>query len=121
MGNDRTAVFLKAKISKQLSWYGETYSFTHQKEDKYHRGTEPVVHTLTGVYHQSTSYSSKNTKDGSVTTSKAKPMILCLYDDGKNIVVGDRVKINSQDMIVSGIDNIQQLNVGLQISLEVNE
>lgn len=114
-------LFLKNKIQKQVSWKGEDFVFVHVEEDKYHEAEETVEITVKGVYHQSTSYEQKTTTNGSVTASKPSPMILCLYEDANTITVGDTVTINDKDMIVTGIENVQELNVALQISLGVNE
>ena len=117
----REYLFLFNKVKRQIDWNGQNYTFTHTAEDKYHNETTTSEIILKGVYHQSTSYKSKSSKDGSVISSKSSPMILCLYDDGKTIQIGDKVKINDKDMFITGIENVQELNVAIQISLEVNE
>lgn len=117
----REYLFLKNKIQRQIDWNGQEFTFIHMGENPYHRPTEPEEITLKGVYHQSSSYEQKNSTDATIISSKPKPMILCLYEDGKDIQAQDTVSINGKDMIVSGVDNIQELNVALQISLEVNE
>lgn len=113
--------FLLSKIKHQIDWNGEEFVFIHTEEDKYHRSTEPTEITLKGIYHQNSSYVQKTTQDATVTKSKPSPMILCLYTDGNAISLQDVVKINGKDMVVTGIENVQELNVALQLSLEVNE
>lgn len=117
----REYMFLKSKVKRQIDWNGQMFNFTHTEEDKYHDDTEEVVIPVKGVYHQATSYQNKTSKDASVISSKAKPMILCLFEDGSLVKQGDTVNINGQDMIVTGVANIQELNVAVEISLEVNE
>lgn len=116
-----TGLYLKNKIQTQLNWNGEDFTFIHKGEDRYHNELEPTEVNVRGMYHQQTSYVSKHSGEGSVTTSKATPMILCLYDDGKDLSINDTVVINGKAMFITGIEDIHELNVGLHISLEVNE
>lgn len=117
----REYLFLRSKIKRQIDWNGQEFHFTHVGEDKYHRGSEETVVSVVGVYHQATSYKQKSSSDGMVTSTKAKPMILCMYEDGSAVSVGDRISLNGKDMFVSGVENVQELNVAVEISLEVNE
>lgn len=118
----REYLFLESKVKRQIQWNGQEFQFTRVVEDKYHRGTEETATvTLSGVYHQATSYKQKTTADGSITSSKALPMILCMYEDAAKLKLGDTVKINGQDMFVTGVENIQELNVAAEVSLEVNQ
>jgi hypothetical protein len=45
-------------------------------------------------------------------------MILCLYEDGKDIEAGDIVFINEKQYNVTGALDIQNFSVALDISLE---
>ena len=45
-------------------------------------------------------------------------MILCMYEDAKNIVLGDKIEISGKQYKVSGVLNIQNYNVAADISLE---
>lgn len=112
--------FLEAKVKRQIDWNGVELLFTRMEEDKYHRGTKAVNTVVRGVYHQATSYQQKKSGEASVTSTKPKPMFLCLYNDGSKVRQGDIVFINGKKYFVSGIENVQELNVALEISLEVN-
>lgn len=114
-------LFLSNKIQRQIDWNGEKYTFTHTGEDKYHKPIDPVEITVKGIYHQATSYQQKTSEDGSITTTKARPMILAMMEDGGKVSIKDTIKINGKDMFVTGIEDIQELGVAVQISLEVNE
>ena len=116
-----TGLYLKNKLRRQLDWNGENFTFTHMGEDKYHNPTEATEITIKGLYHQQTSYVSKNSGDGTVSHSKPSPMILCLYEEGKNLSINDTITINEKAMFITGIEDVHELNVALQISLEVNE
>ena len=117
----REYLFMQSKLKRQIDWNGQEFHFTHVGEDKYHRGSEETDILVRGIYHQATSYKQKNSSDGTVTSTKAKPMILCMYEDGSAVSVGDKISLNDQDMFVSGVENVQELNVAIEISLEVNE
>lgn len=121
MGKDRIGLYLKSRVAKQIKWYGEEYIFVHTGEDKYHRPVEPVKTFVKGLYHVSTSYANKISSDGATISKKPQPMLLCLYEDANTIKVGDQASINGTTMLVTGCENVQQLNVVMQISLEVQE
>lgn len=125
-------LFLKNKIQRRIDWEGKPYTFTRVVEDKYHREQSTVNITVEGIYHQTNSYQQKSSKDGSVTTTKPQPMILCLYNnnsnndeiDENNVTnnnpqLGDKVVIDGKTMLVTGVVDIQELHVALQISLEM--
>lgn len=114
-------LFLSNKIQRQIDWNGEEFTFIHTGEDEYHNPTEPVEISIKGIYHQSTSYQQKTSDTGSVTSTKPRPMILTTYDDGSKLSLGDTINLNGKDMFVTGLENVQELNVAIQISLEVNE
>ena len=114
-------LFLKNKVEKRINWGGESYIFTRSVEDKYHRGTETLEFTVKGLYHQSSSYQQKTTDSGAVTTKKAQPMILCMYEDGHLIKTGDKTTVNGVDLLVTGVVDVQELNAVVQVSLEREE
>lgn len=113
--------FMYSKVSKAIRRNGIGVVFTHVFEDKYHNPTEEESFAITGLFHDSTSYQTKTTSEGSVMSTKPSPMFLCMYDIGSLISVGDTAVVNGKTMTVTGIDNIQEQNIALNISLEVNE
>ena len=121
MDNTKIGLFLRAKVKRSVDWYGNLFTFTHIQENKYHQEESTVTNTIKGVYHEATSYANKTSTDGSVISKKHSPMILCLFEEGSKISVGDKAVINGDDYIVTGIENVQQLDVAIQISLVINE
>ena len=120
MNGTNIGKFLRSKLTHQLDFRGTDFTFSHFVEDKYHRtDSTPVAIQLRGVYHQSTTYEKKTSQDGALINTKPKPMILCLYEDGSRLTKGDTVLIEGVEMTVSGVENVQQLSVAAQISLEV--
>jgi len=119
---ERAYLFLQNKLKKRIEWSNETYTFTRAVEDKYHRKqAETISIEIKGLYHQTNSYQQKSSKDGSITTNKPQPMILCLYEDGSQIQKNDKTIVNGISMLVTGIVDVQNLHVALQISLEPEE
>ena len=112
-------LFLEQKLKRQIQLHGSEFKFTHKGEDKYHRPLPPTEISITGIYHETVTYQSKNTSDGSTTHKKSSPLILCSMTDGKLIATGDALSWNDAEYRVTGIEDIQQFGVACQISLEV--
>ena len=114
------AKFLEHKIKRQLECNGIEYVFRATVEDKYHQPTDEKLSLIvTGIYHEKNSYISESGSDGSVTSTKPIPMILCLWSEGSKIKVGNKVTINGIDYKVTGVANIQNYCIAGDISLEV--
>ncbi len=118
---ERAYLFLLNKIKKRIEWANENYTFTRSVEDEYHRKQDDIFFTVKGLYHQTNSYQQKSSQDGSITTKKPQLMILCLYEDQKEYTVqeGDKTVINDKTMLVTGVVDLQNLHIAMQISLEV--
>lgn len=115
----QVSLFMVNKIKRQIAINGNDFTFSHEEVDKYHNKTGVTKLTaLKGVFHQSTSYMQKSSDDGSVTTQKPSPMILCLYEDAKNISKNDELSYNGHNLFVTGIEDVLDLNQIAQISLE---
>lgn len=112
--------FLESRLRTQLKFNGVEYSFNEYEEDEYHqmKPTEKTV-SLTGLYHESNSFITEQTSDGSVTRSKKSPMILCLLKDAKNIKRGYTVEISGGTYKVVGYTDVQNYGVVADISLEM--
>lgn len=115
----QVARFLEQKVERQIKQNGEAFVFVHTTEDKYHRGTaEQTELPVKGILHISTAYMQETSDEGATISSKPSPIILCLYEDGSAISKGDSLKINETQYNVTGVENVQQLSVVCQISLE---
>ena len=117
----KPAIFLKHRIEQQLKYNGIEYEFTRYMEDKYHQvvSEEEEKIVITGIYHETNSHITETGSDGSVTTSKPVPMILCLWSDASNIKNGDIVEISGNRYKVTGSSNIQNYDIAGDISLEL--
>jgi hypothetical protein len=126
------------KVQRRIDWSGEDYTFTRIVEDEYHREQGEITITVKGLYHKTHSYQTVSSKEGSVTSQKPKPMILCLYNNSNNTdetliegeennaqnnnpQLGDKVVIGGKTMFVTGVEDIQEQHKVLQVSLEVEE
>ena len=127
-------LFMVNKVQRRIEWSGEDYTFTRIVEDEYHREQGEISFTVKGLYHKTHSYQTVSSKEGSVTSQKPKPMILCLYNNSNNndeILIeseqnnnpqlGDKVSIGGKTMFVTGVEDIQEQHKVLQVSLEVEE
>lgn len=118
--------FLRNKIVRQIKWNGQEFIFTRYKRDTYGQLTEEVddIFTFTGLFHEGGGYGGMLQvelfeRDGGRTITKLKPMILCLYEDGKPLEIDDVVKIgDNYHKLVQKVD-IKNLNVAYEMTLEL--
>lgn len=83
---------------------------------------KPSIHVVRGVFHESTHFSSgyvtKASADSSTTRLKSQPMILALWEYGKDIELDSELNFNGKSYKVNDITNIAQANLVADISLE---
>jgi len=113
--------FLKNKIDRQIKINGQEFTFVRYSEDEFHQvsDTETTTITLDGIFHTSNTYVNQNTADGAKYFSKPTPMILTLYEQGNAIKTNDMVTIENNKYKVIRINNINEFNVAVDISLEL--
>lgn len=109
------------KLRRELKRIGKEYEFKRAKLNDFKEPTkdEEFAGKLIGLYHEQNSNVSLTTGDTTQTRTKKVPMILCLYEDATFLKIGDKVKINSKTLKVTGVVNIQEWNVITDVSLEV--
>ena len=114
------------KLRRELKKIGREFQFERAELNAFKEPTDDRVPAgkLMGLYHEYTgggmsSGISLTTGETTQTRSKKTPMILCLYEDATFLKLGDTVKINSKELKVTGIVNIQEWNIIADISLEV--
>ena len=79
------------------------------------------VRNLLGVFHESSSrmvYQVKSHSDGSTVRAKDAPMMLCLWEDVKDLQHTDRLIMNNHTYIIGEIKNVEESNLVADISLE---
>ena len=111
------------KIKRELKRSGIDYEFVRPVPNKFGEPSKDaeIVGMLRGLYHEQNAHISVMTGDTTQTRTKKVPSILCLYEEAAPLclVVGDRVSINGKTMKVTGIVNIQEWNLIVDVSLEV--
>lgn len=109
------------KVRRELKRIGKEYEFERATLNQFKEPTKDkeVVGKLKGLYHEQNSSVSISTGDTTQTRTKKVPMILCLYEDATFLKIGDIVKINSKTLKVTGVVNIQEWNIVVDVSLEV--
>lgn len=108
------------KVKRLLKVQGQEFIFDRYKVNDFNEPTDETDSQikLIGVYHETVSYQQKTAADGSITQSKASPMILCQWEDAEKLRTTDKLKFNDSTYIIGGIKNIGEANIIADISLE---
>lgn len=120
------ANFLRNKIVRQIKWNGQEFVFIRYARDEYGQVTDEQEETFkfTGLFHEGGGYGGMLQvelfeRDGGRTVTKLKPMILCLYEDGKDLMIDDVVKIgDNYHKLVQKVD-VKNLNIAYEMTLEL--
>lgn len=126
MNNMNVENFLRNKIVRQIKWNGQEFTFTRYEKDNYGQLTHEVAETFTfvGLFHEGGGYGGMLQvelfeRDGGRTITKLKPMILCLYEDGRDLDIDDVVKIgDNYHKLVQKVD-VKNLGVAYEMTLEL--
>lgn len=120
MVNNKFEVY---KIKRELKRSGRDYEFTRPKANDFGEPSdeEEVIGILRGLYHERSEHIMVSMSDTTQVRTKKVPSILCLYEDATPLalVIGDRVKLNGKVMKVTGVVDIQEWNLIVDVSLEV--
>lgn len=127
MGKMQVETFLRNKIKRQIEWNGQNFIFKRFVENEYHELQDNVGQTfeIRGVFHEGGGYGGMLNfelyeREGSRELSKMKPMILCLYNDvSKELKLDDRVKIGDEEYYIIGKNDIKNMGIAYDLSLEV--
>lgn len=109
------------KVVREIKTHGRTYIFNRNVLDEYNEptGQEQEITTVRGLFHITKGYVSQKIAEGSKTHSKGQPMLMLTYEDSTEIKVSDFVNINENKYIVIEKNNLQELNIVCDISLEL--
>lgn len=110
-----------AKVTRALRTHGCKFTFLQPVLDQFNEPTQETKHLeILGLFHQTRGWISISTSDGTAIQSKPQPQILTPINDSSNqISQGDTLKYCGKLYKVSGIDNIGNLNIAYDISLEL--
>ena len=104
-------------VKRQIALSGQFVAFTRQGENQYHEptGTAEIVHSCKGLFHVSGSHLSITLEEAGTTQERKRPRVLIEYTD--TIRIKDAVAIGGTTYEVSGIENIGNAGVFLDVSL----
>ena len=107
------------KVKRLIKVQGRSVVVTRQKKNKFNEPNgEAEIFSVTGVFHETTSYLSKTGSDGSTVRAKPSPMLMCLWDDIKKLKHTDQVILNNRTYNIGEIKNLCEAEVVGDISLE---
>lgn len=119
--------YLRNKIKRQIDWNGQEFEFLRYKQNEYHEITDEVEEQFLfkGIFHEGGGYGGMLNielyeRDGARTVSKMKPMILCLYEDAKDLDMDDTVLIGDCRYLVVEKNDIKNMHIAFEISLEID-
>lgn len=110
------------RLLQSINWHGSTYDFTRYTLNEYkEKSSEPVkIATVKGLYHNgSSNHTAIRTSDAGMVVDKSTPYILMSWEDAKKLAQEDMVKINGKTFKVTDANNISELNIVGEVSLEV--
>lgn len=119
--------YLRNKIKRQIDWNGQEFEFLRYKQNEYHELTDEVEEKFLfkGIFHEGGGYGGMLNielyeRDGARTVSKMKPMILCLYEDAKDLDMDDTVLIGDCRYLVVEKNDLNNMHIAFEISLEID-
>lgn len=109
------------KVEREIKTHGMEYEFKRKVLDKYKEdtGESKTIKNVIGLFHTTKGYISVNTTDDSKIQTKGQPKMMIVFDDSKEIKKGDFVLINNKTYVVLEKNNVQEMNIVIDISLEL--
>lgn len=109
------------KVKREIETHGEMHTFFREvlDLDGESTGETEEIKTIEGLAHISGTYVSRETTDATEVRTKRQPMLLCLWEDAKEIKNKDFVFINEQRFVVVNKRNVNECNIVCDFSLEV--
>lgn len=117
------------KLKRELRRNGSDFVFYRRMKNEFGApvGEAIKVFEVRGLYHETNSYKTITTSDGSVTVTEKSPMLLCAVESlkGSNLSIGDFVDVSDnvfgykKTMKFVGVVDILDFGIIADISLEV--
>lgn len=112
------------KIRREIVRSGTTLTFKRCGRNAYGEidiANPKRIGEVEGLYHETNSHVNVTANDATQVRSKKVPMVMCLYEDVEplKLRVGDYTCLNGKTFLITGIVNIQEWNIAVDISLEV--
>ena len=114
-----SSAFQLNKVKRLIKTQGRSVVVTRQERNKFNEPNgEAEVFSVTGVFHETTSYLSKTGSGGSTVRAKPSPMLMCLWDDIMKLKHTDQIVLNNRTYNIGEIKNLCEADVIGDISLE---
>lgn len=115
------------RLIQSINWRGAVYTFKRSGRNEYGEETDifqPIAQ-LKGIFHDGSSgHLSIILQNGGMISDKNAagrnaPSILTHWGNAEKLKLDDIVELNNEVFRVSGINNLGQMNIACEISLEV--
>lgn len=109
------------KVQREIKMHGSDFTVKRNKIDEYKEptGEKETITTFRGLFHITKTFQTRNISDGTVTRTKGQPMVLADYSDVGEISNGDIIEYNGLEYTVADVNNVEQMNVIADISMEL--
>lgn len=115
--------FQTCKLRRALKIQGKEYLFKRYGANKFKEKTPVELDSISikGIFHNTTSYT--DIAEGASTKKQRKftPMLMVLHEDYivKPVLTGDVTEFMGQRYKVTGVENVEESDYAINISLEV--
>lgn len=108
-------------VKRNILAHGQEFTFHRPELSTFNEPTSnETLITLQGLFHQTRGYITRNTTDGTVSRSQPQPMVLALVKpESQSLQINDYMLYCNQKYRVTGINDINNLGMALEISLEL--
>ena len=109
-------------VKRNILWHGTDYSFDRFKTNEFGETTTEVSETniVRGIFHTASSgYVFETTADSGIVESKQSPQISCLHESIIFIEPGDQVIVSGHKYKVTGTNDVNEMKILGEISLEM--
>lgn len=116
----RNTQFQEAKLKRLIALQGEDFTILRDTLNELGEpdGGESEVVSFRGIWHEANSYVTTTKGDAATVRSKSSPQILAMFDSVKDAKQGDFLRVGDKRYNVTGMDNLTQLGVAADMSLE---
>lgn len=108
------------KIKREITRSGMQYTALRKGTNDFGEFLDEseIICSFCGLYHEQNSFIKITVETTTQIRNKKEPKILCLFEDVKELKLGDIIQINNKIFKVSSITNIQEWSIIADISLE---
>lgn len=113
------AKFQLYKVKRAIQTHGVTVTAEIPVKDEFGEPTgQSESRSFMGLYHETTSYLSKTTSDASTLRRKSAPMLLCLWDDVKQLPIPCKILHNGKEYDLAEVKDLEECQLIGDLSLE---